>query len=62
MHCITQNFKENAQVCIYSLADINIGHCVEFAFLESKLSRFLMLTFLKCGFFNLLHFESESES
>ena len=30
MHCIMQNLKKNAQVCIYSLADLNIGHCVEF--------------------------------
>ena len=27
-------FKKNAQVGIYSLADLNIGHCVEF-FLNS---------------------------
>ena len=36
MHCIMQNLK-NAQVCIYSLADLNIGHCVELDFLEGKL-------------------------
>ena len=30
MDCILQNFKKNAQVCIYSLADLNIGNCVEF--------------------------------
>ena len=30
-------FVLNAQVCIYSLADLNIGHCVKFTFLEGKL-------------------------
>ena len=30
-------FFFNAKVCIYSLADLNIGHCVELAFLEGKL-------------------------
>ena len=29
------------------LADLNIGHCVELTFLEGKLGKFLMLTFLK---------------
>ena len=24
-----QNLKKNAQVCLYSLADLNIGHCVD---------------------------------
>ena len=37
MHCIMQNFKKNAQVSIYSLADLNIGHCVELTFFEGKL-------------------------
>ena len=27
-----QNLKKNAQVCLYSLADLNIGHCVELTF------------------------------
>ena len=36
MHCIMQNLK-NAQDFIYSLADLNIGHCVELTFLEGKL-------------------------
>ena len=27
-----QNFKINAQLCIYSLADRKIEHCVEFTF------------------------------
>ena len=44
MHCILQN-KKNARVCIYSLADINIGHCVELTILNGKLGR--LLTFLK---------------
>ena len=26
MHCIMQNLKKNAQVCLYSIADLNIGH------------------------------------
>ena len=30
-------FLKNTQVSIYSLADLNIGHCVELAFLEGKL-------------------------
>ena len=33
--------KKNAQVCIYSLADLNLDYCVEFTFLEGKLGRFL---------------------
>ena len=28
--------KKDAQVCIYSLADLNICHCVEVTFLEGK--------------------------
>ena len=32
--------KKNAQVCMYSLADLNIGHCVELTFLEGKLGRY----------------------
>ena len=50
MHCIFQSFKINARFCIlYSLADLNIGHCVELTFREGKLVIFLMLTFLlKC--------------
>ena len=46
-----QMFKINAQDCFYSLADQNIGHCVELTFLEGKLGRFLMLTFFKWSFF-----------
>ena len=29
--------KINAQVSIYSLADLNIDHCIELTFLEGKL-------------------------
>ena len=43
MHTIMQNFKINAQVCIYSLADLNIGHCVELTFFEGKLNGFLVI-------------------
>ena len=39
-----QNFKINAQVCIYSLADLKIlGHCVELTFDEGKLGGFLVI-------------------
>ena len=46
IHCIMQNLK-NAQVCLYSLADLNIGYSVdlELTFLEGKFGRFLMLAF-----------------
>ena len=38
-----QNFKINAQVCIYSLADLKIlGHCVELTF-EGKFGGFLVI-------------------
>ena len=47
MHCIMQNLKKIAQVRIYSIADRNRGHCVVLTFPEGKLSRFLMLKFLK---------------
>ena len=33
---------KNAQVSIYSLADLYIGHCVKLIFLEGKLGIFLM--------------------
>lgn len=47
---IVKNFKINAYVCIFSLEDLNIEHCVEFTFLEDTfaVSKFLMLTFLEC--------------
>ena len=46
------------------LTDLSRGHCVELAFLEGKLGRFLIhvLTFLICSLLNLLFFESESKS
>ena len=47
MHCIMQNLKKNAQVSIYSLEDLNIGHCIELTFLEGKLGRFLMLALVR---------------
>ena len=58
MFCIMQNFKINAHVCIYSLADLNVGHCVELTFLEGKFGRFLMLTnvILKMKFLKLIAF------
>ena len=31
--------KKNVQVSIYSLAGLNIGHCVELIFFEGKLGR-----------------------
>ena len=45
---------KNAQVNIYSLADLNTGQCVELTCLEGKLGRFIMLTFLRYFFFILL--------
>ena len=62
VHCILQNLKKNAQVSMYSLVDLNIGHCVEFTFLEGKLGWFLIhvKSFLIRSFLKLLHFESES--
>ena len=47
---ICRIFKKNAQVSIYSRADLPIGHCVELTFPEGKLGRFLMLTFIKWSF------------
>ena len=38
-----QNFIKNVQVCIYSLADLNIGHYVELTSLEGKLVKYLRL-------------------
>mgnify|MGYP003688409065 CR=1 FL=1 len=49
MHSIMQNFFLNAQVSIYSLADLNKGHRVELTFLEDKLSGFLVVKVLKSG-------------
>ena len=39
-HCIMQDFKINAQVFIYSLADLKRGHCVKSTFLEGNMGRF----------------------
>ena len=41
MHCIMP--KNRAQVNIYSLADLNIGHCVELTFFEGKLGGFFVV-------------------
>ena len=35
--------KINSQICIYSLADLNTGHCVELTLLEDKLGEFLVM-------------------
>ena len=34
-------FRKNAQVSIYSLAAVNIGHCVELTFFEGNWEDFL---------------------
>ena len=41
MHCIMQNLNKNAQVNIYYLVDLNIGHHVELTIFEGKLGGFL---------------------
>ena len=47
--------KKNAQLCIYSLAaDPNIGHCVEFTFLEGISWVDSYVNFLKMKFFKLI--------
>ena len=45
MHCILENFQKNAQVSkyMYSLADLNIGHCVELTFFKGKLGEFFVV-------------------
>ena len=53
MHCIMQNFKKNAQVCVYSFADLNIGHYVEMTFFGDKLGGFLVVNTFSSEF-NLL--------
>ena len=40
-------YNESAQVCIYSLADLNIGHCVELTFFEGKLGGFFVVKIKK---------------
>ena len=54
MHCIITIFLKNAQVSIYFLADLNIGHCVELTFLKANsedcywfITRFLYLNHKK---------------
>ena len=49
IHCIMQNFK-NAQVSIYTLADLNIGHCVELIFFEGKLGGCFVVKVLKSSY------------
>ena len=44
-----QNFKINGQDCIYSLADLNIGHCLELTVFEGKLYEFLVIRVKKCS-------------
>ena len=36
MHCIMHNFKKNGQICLFSLADLNIAHYVELTFFEMR--------------------------
>ena len=44
MHCNMQNFIfKNAQVSIYSLADLKIGHCVELTINKGKLGWFFVV-------------------
>ena len=47
MHCIMHNLNKNAQVSIYSLADLNINHCVELTFFEGKLGGILVVRGIK---------------
>ena len=50
MHNTVQSYKTNAEVCINSLEDVNIVHCVEFTFLKgsiSKLDLYVIFTFLE---------------
>ena len=60
-YCIMQNFKINAHVCIYSLAGLNSGHCVEVTFNEGNLGISPMFTILKT-LISLLRFRNERES
>ena len=43
MHCIMKNFKINAHICIFSLADLIMDHCVELTILQGKLDGFLVI-------------------
>ena len=38
-----QNLKKNAQVCIYSLADLNIGNCVELRLYEGRMGEMFLV-------------------
>ena len=49
------NLKK-AQVSTYSLADLNMGHCVELTFFEGKSARFLMLALVKLKLFKHIAF------
>ena len=51
-----QNFKINAQLCIYSLADLKIEHCVEFTFYLS------ITSFLNIQVQNLLYIDRGSKT
>ena len=41
---------KNAQVSIYSLADLNIGHCVSLTFFEGKLGGIFVVKVLKFSY------------
>ena len=43
MYCIMQNLKQNSQVSIYSLADLNISHCVELTLFKASWVDFMSL-------------------
>ena len=40
---LKNTFRKNAQVSKYSLADLNIGNCVESTVFENKLGRFFVV-------------------
>ena len=50
---ILWNFKINEPVCIHSLADLKVSHCVELTFSEGALGRWM-------SFLDLMHYDSES--
>ena len=56
MKCaVSCRIKKNAKVCIYSLADLNIGHCVELAFLDlGQVGLISYINFLKMKFLKLI--------
>ena len=57
MHNILQNFKINPQVCIYSLADLDVGYCV-----RGQVGKISYVNIIKMEFLNILHIGSERES